>query len=71
VVNRGGEHDHDPSGPAVNTTSPTARKDQFLILSSHNRPSLSSPVSHQRYAQRHGYGYLFGGTPYPVASPYD
>lgn len=41
------------------------------ILSSHTHPRLASPVNHQCYAGRHGYGYLFDVTPYPVASPYD
>ena len=55
----------------MNTTPAAAQTGQILILSSHNRPSLSSPVNHQRYAQRHGHGDLFDATPYPLTSPYD
>lgn len=43
----------------------------ILVLSSHSNPRLSAPINHQAYAARHGYGYLFDATPYPLAGKYD
>lgn len=43
----------------------------ILILSSHTDPKFTAPVNHVLYSRRHGYGYLFDVTPYPLASKYD
>lgn len=39
-----------------------------MVLSSHSNPSLSSPIGHQLYCDRHGYDYVFGTNPYVVPS---
>ena len=61
-----------PTETQFDTRSPkTLRPSKILILSSHSHPSLSSPINHQLYAERHGYDYLFDVTPYPLKSSYD
>lgn len=49
----------------------TAERRRFLILSSHTKPTLTGPGNHARYAERHGYRYLFDATPYKIGTPYD
>jgi hypothetical protein len=44
---------------------------RILVLSSHTRPDLSTPINHQIYCSRHGYDYLFDATPYPVKTGFD
>ena len=44
---------------------------RILVLSSHTRPDLSTPINHQIYCSRHGYDYLFDVTPYPVKTGFD
>jgi hypothetical protein len=42
-----------------------------FIISSHSRPTMTAPINHQIYAERHGYDYLFDVTPYRLNSKYD
>ena len=49
----------------------TQKGTRILVLSSHTRPDLSTPINHQMYCLRHGYEYLFDATPYPVKTGFD
>lgn len=55
----------------ISPIGPDRDRNDVFILSSHSKPSLSGPINHAAYAQRHRYDYLFDSTQYDLSSPYD